>query len=525
MFDFPNNPTVGQVVVGANGASYQWDGAKWYAISSGAGAGPGVASFNARSGAVVLSSADVAGALTFTPYDAANPAGYQTAAQVAAAVPIASSTTPAMDGTAAIGVGTTFARADHVHPVDTSRYAASNPAGYQTAAQVAAAVPIASFTTPVMDGAAAVGTGTTWARADHQHPSDTSSLALSGGTMTGPLTLAADPAAALQAASKQYVDAVAFNLNLLNNGDMKIDQRNGGASGTGVSVNTVDRWFFNGIAGKFTWGRNLNAAAGPPGFPYYFGFLSSSAYAAAAGDVFHFNQRLEGDAISGLMWGTVSAQPVTLSFWVYSNQTGTFSGAVRNYAGTRSYPFTFAILVANTWTKIVVTIPGDTAGTWVSSGSAGALIVGFDLGSGSTYRGPANAWGATAYFGATGAVSVVAVIAATLYVTGVKLEMGSVVTPFDRLSPAKALIDCQRYYQAGSVYYLGYQIAGQSVGLFYTFPTTMRATPTMTLANSSGSNAGTAGSSAYVNGVQIYHAATASTVTWFIDIFTASAEL
>ena len=45
-----------------------------------------------------------------------------------------------MDGTAAVGTGTTWARADHVHPSDTSRYAASNPSGYQTAAQVTASL-------------------------------------------------------------------------------------------------------------------------------------------------------------------------------------------------------------------------------------------------------------------------------------------------------------------------------------------------------------------------------------------------
>ena len=39
-------------------------------------------------------------------------------------------TTPLMDGTATIGTLATYARPDHVHPVDTSRYAASNPSGY-----------------------------------------------------------------------------------------------------------------------------------------------------------------------------------------------------------------------------------------------------------------------------------------------------------------------------------------------------------------------------------------------------------
>ena len=41
-----------------------------------------------------------------------------------------------MDGNAAVGSGTTWARADHQHASDTSRYPTTNPASYQTAAQV-----------------------------------------------------------------------------------------------------------------------------------------------------------------------------------------------------------------------------------------------------------------------------------------------------------------------------------------------------------------------------------------------------
>ena len=79
---------------------------------------------------------------------------------------------------------------------------------------------------------------------------------------------------------------------------------------------------------------------------------------------------------------------VTLSFWAYSSLTGTFSGGIRNFPTvTRSYPFTYSIPTANTWTKIVLTIPGDTGGTWVMSGNAGALYVMFSLGAGSTFSG------------------------------------------------------------------------------------------------------------------------------------------
>lgn len=46
---------------------------------------------------------------------------FYTKAEVDAAIPSASSTSPEMDGTAAVGASTAYARADHVHPSDTSR--------------------------------------------------------------------------------------------------------------------------------------------------------------------------------------------------------------------------------------------------------------------------------------------------------------------------------------------------------------------------------------------------------------------
>jgi hypothetical protein len=103
--------------------------------------------------------------------------------------PAASNAIPAMDGTAAAGSANAWSRGDHVHPTDTSRYAASNPSGFQTAAQVTAALPVASSTPPAMDGTAAVGVGATFARADHVHPTNTALVPLAGGTMTGPLLL------------------------------------------------------------------------------------------------------------------------------------------------------------------------------------------------------------------------------------------------------------------------------------------------------------------------------------------------
>jgi hypothetical protein len=114
-------------------------------------------------GALPLAGGTMAGALTLQadPAAALQPVTlqYYTAHLPAPVGP--STTLPSMDGTAAIGTGTTYARADHVHPTDTSRYAASNPSGYQTAAQVTASLaPYAPLASPTFTGTPTLPTGT-----------------------------------------------------------------------------------------------------------------------------------------------------------------------------------------------------------------------------------------------------------------------------------------------------------------------------------------------------------------------------
>jgi hypothetical protein len=284
--------------------------------------------------------------------------------------------------------------------------------------------------------------------------------------------------------------------NRIINGDMRIDQRNNGASGTAVNTYTVDRWSFNASqTAKGAWQRFGVAA---PSFPYAWRFTSSSAYASLASDNFVLIQPIEADMISDFAWGTANAQPVTLSFWAFSSLSGVFGGSIRNQPSpsTRSYPFSYT-LVASTWTKVVITIPGDTAGTWVMSGNAGGVAVQFDLGSGSTFLGPANAWASANYLGATGEVSVVAVNAAQFFVTGVKLEIGSVATPYNRQSLTKSMADCQRYYQlltGQQVLASGYSSAAGGI-LYATMPymTAMRVSPSVAYGNVVYSNASALG--------------------------------
>jgi len=278
--------------------------------------------------------------------------------------------------------------------------------------------------------------------------------------------------------------------NRLINSAMVIDQRNAGASVTGSTTNpfSVDRWqTVSSQNSKFTAQQNAGSVTPPAGFINYLGITSSSAYSIVAADQFRIFQSIEGLNVADLAWGTANAATVTLSFRVYSSLTGTFGGSLANNAYARSYPFTYTISTANTWTTISVTIAGDTSGTWLTTNGNG-VIVSFGLGVGSTLSGTAGVWATASYISATGATSVVGTNGATFYITGVQLEKGSTATSFDYRSYTTELQLCQRYYWKvkGSdgqfcTVSSGLSTAGTSARHHVPFLVTMRTQPTLSI--------------------------------------------
>ena len=284
-----------------------------------------------------------------------------------------------------------------------------------------------------------------------------------------------------------FADGALSNRNKIINGAMTIDQRNAGAAVTPADLQyTLDRWNAGLTqASKFSVQRSTEA---PAGFTNSLLVTSLSAFSVASDDLFRVSQHIEGFNVADLGWGTAGAKPATLSFWVRSSLTGTFSGALINSAANRSYPFTFDIGAADTWEQKSITIEGDTTGTWLTTNGIG-IRLGFSLGAGSIYSGPAGTWAGAIYTAATGATSVVATSGATFYLTGVQLEAGDTATPFEHRSYGQELALCQRYYfQDGP--YSGSFGSGchyrTDLALYhYRLPIVMRASPTFTVSAAS----------------------------------------
>jgi hypothetical protein len=233
--------------------------------------------------------------------------------------------------------------------------------------------------------------------------------------------------------------------NRIINGDMRISQRNGTSSATPASNEyNLDRWQANVGGGQYTVQQNAGSVTPPAGFTNYFGVTSTGVNAASN---FAIRQSIEGYNIADLAWGGASAKPVTLSFWVRSSLTGTFSGSIKNGAFDRSYVFTYTISAANTWQQVAVTIAGDTTGTWTADNSIG-MIVWFSMGTASG-QGTAttNAWIAGDYRAVTSTTNIMGTNGATFYITGVQLEAGSQATAFERRPYTTELQLCQRYYE------------------------------------------------------------------------------
>jgi hypothetical protein len=296
------------------------------------------------------------------------------------------------------------------------------------------------------------------------------SVSIDGGfSVTGDATLASINGGPL-----------AGSRNRIINGDMRIDQRNGGASVTVDSsalTYAVDRWagFGMATAGVFTLNRSTTA---PSNFTNSLAAVCTTADGTiAASDRYCIDHRTEGFNVADFGFGSAAARTITLSFWVQSSLTGTYCVALINSAVDRSYVAEYTINTADTWEYKTITVAGNTSGTWLSDNGIG-IAVRFTLAAGTTFQTTANAWAAGNFNATANQVNWMSSSSSrTFRITGVQLEPGSVATLFERRSYGQELALCQRYHWRNANAYFP-----NTVSMMHYFKVEMRTTPTVTWA-------------------------------------------
>jgi hypothetical protein len=250
------------------------------------------------------------------------------------------------------------------------------------------------------------------------------------------------------------------NRNLIINGAMQVAQR--GTSSTSTGYQTVDRFQTNVLNASTLASTQSQSTDAPSGFSNsYKVTVNTSESSPASNFAFRVIYENEAQNMQSLAYGTSDAKKVTLSFWVKSNVTGTYTVSGYQWDDNRAVTTDYTILSADTWEYKTVTIPADTVGVIDNDNGAG-LRINFMLDAGSTYKVTASTWQtyANQLASANHNSDFSDTVSNNWQITGIQLEVGEQATPFEHRSYGDELARCQRYFER--------KVAGQSYRSFAT---------------------------------------------------------
>ena len=331
------------------------------------------------------------------------------------------------------------------------------------------------------------------------------------GAVTGNVTGNADTASGLSGNpsinTTGIVTATAFvpsqgqlsHRNLLTNGAMQVNQRGNltvSNSNASRQYGGPDRFFQYYYTSSEEARYNFNQG-GLNDSPYEQGFtnvahldVTTAATSIHQDHAIWTGYRMEAYDAAQLSYGHANAKSLTLSFWIKSSVTGTYSILLGHTNDDERYITTYTVNVANTWEKKTITFPGDTrSGKTISPSNGRGLELKWVWMSGTSRVATPNEWATQGNkYGASGVThaNIFSSTSNNLYLTGCQLEVGSVATPFEHRSYEEELRRCHRYFfniQGSNGYRTGIPCYANSSsecrGVVY-FPAPMRANPTFT---------------------------------------------
>ena len=248
----------------------------------------------------------------------------------------------------------------------------------------------------------------------------------------------------------QILDTAPNDQNYVINGAFDYWQRSFSQLVAGEQNGPADRWAFGRVGtsvGTMTVARSFDVPSNGKAIASASIVVGTAAPSLGVNDRYGIFQKIEGSVIAPLY-----NEKITLSFWVKSSVTGTYTMWVGNGAAANGfYISSYVINSANTWEQKNITVDlSAKVGTWAIDGSIGMYVY-FGLAAGATTAtATPNVWtSSSAALAVAGQVNFMATSGNTFLISQVMLNRGSTAAPFLRAGRNQIgeLVMCQRYYE------------------------------------------------------------------------------
>ena len=357
---------------------------------------------------------------------------------------------------------------------------------------------------PALDGSALTGVASTENIRTNTNATFLQNVNVSGSTTTGTTIVGGGVTISESGIEASGIGITCANINgtqiggrrnIIINGSMLINERAQSSTSEGFVIDRM-KILFNGTDEAPTHSQQSISSSdtGPyeAGFTKYLRIQNGNQTSGAGGaDYILFRQTIEAQNLANSGWRSQSPTSfITLSYWVKSSVAQTFYANIQSVDGTsRNFPFSYA-LSADTWTKIIKTIPGNTSPTVdIDNDNGGGLYIDIWPFAGTNYTSSGvtlDTW-ATYSSGARFADNTTTWYTtnnATFDVTGMQLEVGPQATPFEHRTYAEELQLCKRYFQrfagSGDHYMFGFTRAESNTARTgIVVPVPMRTAPTI----------------------------------------------
>ena len=239
--------------------------------------------------------------------------------------------------------------------------------------------------------------------------------------------------------------------NFIINGKFDVAQR--GTSISGIENYTLDRWKIDRNNVDNCAATVIQSTDVPSGQGFMNALridITTAESALAADETLQFEHIIESQNLQSLCHGTSEAKPITLSFWVKSNVTGTYAVSIYHYDGNDMINAQYTISSANTWEYKSMTFVGNTdSNAVIADDNTHGIKFNFILAAGSNFTGTTSAtWQtyANALFAGGQTANIMSSTDNDWAITGVQLEIGEKATEFEHEPFETTLAKCHRYF-------------------------------------------------------------------------------